>query len=252
MVTETTEKLNEVETPTQEGTPETEDVKTEVTEVEETGTKEPEPEVKPITFQTQTELDKHIEKQVQSLSDARTAKSMVTYQQELAEVKKQLKEATFRKEDDTLSRLEKSQSEDWGETQDVGDFQSEVRKLISERREFNQRKEEWDEDHQKATQEANDINAFKEALEILPPVGEEGYVSNLIALVEEIAGAATRREKDLIKELAKVNLKALAEAKPEKKKRTTPDSNLGSAPGGVDLTKLSARELLNRGYDKEK
>jgi len=257
MVTETseqvtTEQVTTAEVPAIETKTKEAKAETEVTEVEDTETKETEPTEEPITFKTQAELDKHLEKKAQSLANSIADKSTATYQEQIKGLKQQLKEATFIKEDDALSRLEKSQSEEWGETQDVGDFQEAVKKLIKETRSFNQTKENWEEGHQKATQSVREVNAFTDALALLLPEDDAGFISNLTALAEKIAGAQTDREKELLIELEKVKLQALAEAKPEKPKRTKPDSNLGSAPGGTDITKLSARELLLRGFSKEK
>lgn len=247
MVVETKEGISE-ETEVKE--PESEVVEEPVAKEEE-GKTEVKPEVKPITFQTQEELDKAIEKKAKTLADSIADKGLKTYQTQIADLKKQLKETTHKKEDETLSRLLKAQSDEWGETEQVGVFQDAVKKFITDRREFDDRVSEWEDNHQKATQSVKEVTAFTEALTLLLPDDDAGFITELTTLAEKIAGAETEKEKALLIELEKARLQRLAEAQNNKPKRTKPDTGLPSAPGGTDLTKLDADTLLKRGFAKE-
>jgi len=247
MVVETKEEVSE-ETKVEE--PETEDTSE---PVEKEGTKakvEVKSEVKPITFQTQEELDKAIEKKAKTLADSISDKGLKTYQTQITDLKKQLKEATYKKEDDVLAKLQEAQTDEWGKTESVGVFQDEVKKLIADRRALNTEKEEWEENHQKATQSVKEVTAFTEALTLLLPDDDAGFITELTTLAEKIAGAETEKEKALLIELERAKLQALAEAQNNKPKRTKPDTGLPSASGGRDLSKLTPSEILVEGFKK--
>ena len=237
MVTETEEKVTTGEEE-QEQKPEEESAeKVEVVEPE------------PITFKTQEDLDKHIISQATSIAN----KSTATYQQQVEELKKEIKatksQLEDKHEDDALTRLEKAQTKEWeDDAKDVGEFQSAVRNLIKERREFRQQVEEWEEKHEKATQSVKEVNAFTKALALLLPEDEGGFVSSLTALAEKLAGADTDREADLIYQLEEARLKSKAEVKP---KKTRPDSNIPSASGGKDWSKASAEEKVTEGLRQD-
>ena len=245
MVTETKEELSEVEMP---GTEEETGAKAESEsgEIEETGKEKEEP----IVFNSQAELDKAVEKKAQALADSIADRGLKTYQEQIKTLKQQVKEATYKKEDDALARLEQAQTDDWGQTEQVGDFQEQVKKFVKERREFNSKVDEWEENHQKATQSVREVNAFTDALALLLPEDDAGFISELTTLAEKIAGAQTDREKELLIELEKAKLQALAGAKDEKPRRTKPDTNLPSAPGGRDLSKMSPSEQIQEGFKK--
>lgn len=239
MVTETIEETAveekiEVETPQEEFPAETPVVE------------EPAKEEVPISFTNQGELDKHIAQKASSIAD----KSTATYQQKISELHKELKAAKDKQEDDALAKLGEAQTQEWSGEQNVGDYQEAVRDLVKRSRVLRDKEEEWDTNHELATESARNVNAFTEALNLLLPEDNAGFVTTLTELANKIAGAETDREKALIVQLEKARLKAEAEA--PKPKRTKPDPNIVSVPGGADLSKLSARELIARGIPKIK
>jgi len=229
---------------------EKEEIEAEVSKVEE---EEEVEEAPAFTFQTQEDLDKHVDEQVKSLATSIANKSTATYQQQLEEIKKENRtlktQVEDKQEDDALDRLDKAQKEEWGETKEVGEFQQAVRDLIKERRGFRQQIEEWQGKHEQATESARHVNAFTKALQLLLPEDQEEFIPALNELVTKLAGAETDRELDLIYALEEAKLKARAEAEP-KPKRVRPDSNLPTAPGGVDLSKLVGEAAVAEGLKR--
>ena len=224
------------------------------------GEKEEEGEVKGgklaegVSFKTQAELDEYVKVKVEPLAKTIANKSTATYQQQVNDLTKELKDTKLqledKKEDDGLDRLEKAQRDEWGETQDVGEFQQAVTTLLAQRRAFRKEKLDWQDGHEKATQSVREVNAFARALKLLLPEDEGEFVSTLEVLAAKLAAAETDKEADLIYELEEASLRAKADEEP-KLKRRRPDTNLPTAPGGVDISKLSGQDLLKKGFKKE-
>uniref|UniRef100_A0A6M3II62 Scaffolding protein n=1 Tax=viral metagenome TaxID=1070528 RepID=A0A6M3II62_9ZZZZ len=217
-----------------------------VTEVKET-------EVKPITFKTQDELDKHIQKQVEAKATSIAQKTTSTYQEQIKELKQQVKDATLIKQENALSKLVKSFKDNGEDSGQVADFEQAVKDLITRESELSERDDkikEREQYYEDVTTSVKQVNAFTEALGLLLPDDDAGFISELTALAEKIAGASTDREKELIIELEKARLQQFAEADKNKPKRTKPDTNLPSAPGGRDLSKMSPSEQIQEGFKK--
>ncbi len=254
MVVETKAEVSEEQKPEVEQ-PESETV-SEPSDKEkvETKTEEVKPEIKPITFKTQQELDKHIQKQVESKATSIAQKTTATYQKQLNDLKQQLKDATTAKQESALAKLVKSFKDNGEDTGQVASFEQAVKDLYARESELNDRDEQIKEREQHygdVTTSVKQVNAFTEALGLLLPDDEAGFISELTTLAEKIAGASTDREKELLIELEKARLQSLAEADKNKPKRTKPDTNLPSAPGGYDFQKeTDADVLLKRGYSK--
>ena len=210
---------------------------------------EPEAETEqPISFKTQAELDEYVTKGADSLANTIASKSLVTYQQKIGELQKELRQAKDVREDNTFSRLMSSFKEQGEDDQQVINFEDAAKDLIKRERAFREQEAEWNEKHEKATQNAREVNAFTEALGILLPEDDSGFVSSLTELTRKIAGAESDREKALIIELEKGKLQAPVVAKP---KRTKPDSNLPSSQGETGSSK-EPEDVITRALAQER
>ena len=214
------------------------------------------PKEEAITFKTKAELSAHVQKEAERLANSIANKSTGKYQTEVNDLKAKLKEAerktTEKQEDDAYAKLDKLQKEEWGETPEVGDFQEAVKKLRTDVRKFKQEQGDWAERHEIATKGIKEYNALMKGLELyLDQESAEEFLPTLKAFVKKVAEAGTDREADLLYALEQARLKELVEAE-EKPKRTKPDSNLPSAPGGKDWGKASAEEKIAQGLQEER
>jgi len=216
-------------------------------------TKASAPEVKPITFKTQEEFDKHIQKQVEAKATSIAQKTTSTYQEQIKELKQQVKDITTQRQESSLAKLVKSFKDNGEDSGQVADFEQAVKDMWAKESTLNDRDEklkEREQHYDTVTTSVKQVNAFTEALALLLPDDDAGFISELTALAEKIAGAGTDREKELLIELEKARLQSLAEAEKDKPKRTKPDTGLPSASGGRDLSTLSPSEMLVEGFKK--
>jgi len=214
--------------------------------------KEQEDEAKPITFATQDELDQHVEKKAHSLANSIADKSNTKYQQKIRDLTAELNKAKDIREDSAVDKLLASLKAQGEDEEQVIQFDRAIKDVVERERKLRDSETEWQDKHEKATQSARDVNAFTEALSLLLPEDDSGFVSNLTALAEKISGAETAKEKALIIELEKAKLERLIEGTPKENKKPKPDVHIGTVPGGADLSKLSGRDLLRRGFSKER
>lgn len=212
--------------------------------------KEKKEEVKPITFSTQDELDQHVDKKARSLANSIADKSTIKLQTRISELTSELSKVKDAKEDSAISKLLASLKEQGEDENKVVDFGNAVKDIVDRERKLRDKETDWNDKHEKATQSARDVNAFTEALSLLLPEDDSGFVSNLSALAKRISSAETEKEKALIIELEKAKLERLVEGTPKENKKPKPDTHVGTVPGGVDTSKLSPKEKIDEGLKK--
>ena len=240
--TEVNEKLENQTEPIDE-----EKETTEVEEVEDGAEGEKEGEAKPITFATQEELDQHVEKKARSLANSIADKSSSKYQQKIRELTTELNKVKDGKEDNAVEKLLASLKSQGEDEEQVMHFDRAIREVVDRERKLRDRETEWNDKHEKATQSARDVNAFTEALSLLLPEDDSGFVSNLSALSKRISSAETEKEKALVIELERAKLERLVEGTPKENRKPKPDTHLGTVPGGVDFDKMSPDEKIRYG-----
>ena len=221
----------------------TEELKdTEVTDLSEEASKEIEPVSEEITFKTKAELDEYIHPIAQGMKD----KELKTVYDDLQKFKRTNealeRRLSHRDEDSKLSKLEAAETTELGDTQEVRDIQEVRRDAIKMGRENKDKSQALETTASQLQEVERHQNAFEMALKLFLPENEE-FLSNLESCVKELEGADTQKEMDLI-----VRLKEREMKKSEvRERKPTPDSGLPSAPGGVDLNKMSARDLIKYG-----
>ncbi len=204
------------------------------------------------TFNTEEEYDTHLTKEASRIAQGMKDKELKPVYDQLQQLKKDNKtlqnKVADKQELDTLTRLQGKQKEDWGDTPEVGEFQEEVTKTIKLRQQLRDRENELNE--RLAITEAADhkVTALQKAIAFFLPE-DKGFISQIEELTEELSKATSDREIDLILQLREARVKASAES-PEKPKRTKPDSSIHSAPGGIDVSKLSPDAKIQLGLDK--
>ncbi len=207
-------------------------------------------EEKIISFKTQEELDNFIKEKVTPIAQGMKDRELKTVYDELNKLKKErglFEEKLLEKEEDTkLSKLEKSELTEYGETTEVKDFQEARREIIDRGRKLRLKEKQIAEREEQTTTNARDQNAFVRALKLF--LVEED-AKNLFSVVEplakKMAGAKTEEEAELIYQLEELKLQMKAEPKTRKPK---PDSSLPSASGGATVI---ARDWLKMATTKE-
>lgn len=210
-------------------------------------------EVKPITFATQADLDKHIEGKITPLAQGMKDKELKPAYDEIDALKKentQLKvDLEDKAEDSTLTKLEAAEKAGYeGEDEEqVKDFQEARREFIKVGQ--NNRKEE-----KRLTTLASGLeeverqqSARQMALDYLLP-DDKDFLSDVDALTNELAGADEGGRKKIL-ELRDLRSE-LAESQRNQQEKPPPDSSGHTAPGGVDFSKLSPADKVKYHLDR--
>lgn len=213
---------------------ETEEPKVPPTDEEPVPKEEGEEPSPPTEEEKLEQLQKRIGAEANRIANKSTAalqSQNVEFQKTIAQLNR---EASYREEDSKLSQLEKAQKNEWSEapTHQVGTFQEAVRETRQREREIQRRETDTEAKESELLAIGRRQDAFEKALRLFLPENEE-FISDIEAFVEKLKAADTQKEMDLIFEAEESRIRAEAEAKQKPKlPRTTPDSNLASAPGG--------------------
>ncbi len=198
-----------------------------------------ESEVKPITFASEEEFDKAIKDKVKKVAQGmkdKELKSVYTQIETLKTENAKLKDSySDKQEDSALTRLEKAETEEYGETAEVKDFQEARREFTGRIRDLRKREREFSEREEKTTTNARQQNAFTKALKLILVKEDADKLFEIVEpLAKKLAEAKTDEEADLLYQVEELKMQMKAE--PEK--RTKPDSSLPTATGGANLANL--------------
>lgn len=168
------------------------------------------------------------------------------------EAKKLKEEREREKAEAQLASQEKEEAEQW-ETEGVPEktvkgFQETRRELAKKVADYNGKVPEI----RRATAYALAMESLKEIL----PDGEK-TISVINDLLSGIAEGESEREMRALARVKALELKGISTQStgvkpPENTPKKRPDPGASSAPGGIDLSKLSSKELLNMAYSKKK
>ena len=195
-------------------------------------------------FQTDEELDAHIKGKADSIAD----KSLVTYQKKARELEDRITvlnaDAENRKADDELSKREASETTEWKEQgvpdKTIGDFHRDRRTFNEWTRDAKSAYENFVKKEKDLTQKVADSDATILAIEYGLDGGAD-IVSKLKELITAISKGETPSEREVI--AIKQSLK-----KGSPKITHKPDSPIGTAPGGVDVSKMSPSDKVSHGF----
>ncbi len=216
-------------------------------ETEPVSTEETSEEEKPITFKSQVELDKKVKSLAQGMKD----KELKTVYEQLrkAQGEKDALERKFidRTEDSKLSKLEAAELAENGDTSEVRTLQEVRREVIAQGRAHRDKEAKLNVKEAQLLEVGLRQNAFEKALKLFLPENKD-FLSEINAFAQKLQEAKTEKEMELTYELEEEKRKAQAE---EPEKRHKPDSGVPVTSGGVDKSKLSGRELIERGLKKK-
>ncbi len=203
----------------------------------------PSPEL--ITFKNKVELEKHIQTQVKAESNRIANKSTASLQSANDELRQQLKSLQSKledkQEDSKLSKLEKAELEESGDTPEVRDTQEVRREIVKLGRVNRDKAKELEGTASKLQEVERQQDAFAKALKFFLPEDNEEFLSNVDTFAKKLASAETQKERDLIIELEEAKRHVEVEPKVSKPK---PDSSLPTASGGMDASKLHGGEAV--------